>query len=423
MSGLALLARDAGAQVTGSDLGEGRYVRRLRERGVEVAVGHDAARVPADCELVYSSAVRPDNPERARVRELGLREIRRGELLGELSRLRPCIAVAGAHGKTTTAAMIVHALRAAGGRPGYAIGGELRATGTNAEWGEDEWLVVEADESDRSFLALAPQIAVVTNVALDHHREYGSLAEVEEAFRAFLAPVPRAVMWDRPALLALRSGPVVAYDAPHPRLEPEGAVFDWRAREVRLGVAGAHNARNAAGALEACRLAGADPAAAAAGLADFPGVVRRLEPVGRTPTGALVYDDYAHAATEVRATLEAARTLRPRRLVAVLEPFGPHRVRHTAREFGEALALADVSIVLEIHRPAGRPPELPEVSARVVAEAAEKAARGRTVLWMPRPGEAERWLRAHLRGGDVCVTLGAGRIEALARRLVRETDG
>lgn len=418
MSGLALVAESLGATVAGSDRAERPFLGRLRERGIPVVVGHAAENVPDGAEVVYSSAIDPDNPERERGRSLGLRELRRGELLGELSRMRKCIAVGGTHGKTTTAAMAVHALRGAGERPSYLIGGDLRATGSNAEWGEGAWLVVETDESDLSFLALDPDVAIVTNVELEHHRRFGSRLELDEAFRAFLANAPQAIIWDRPELLALRDGPVVAFDAPDPILERGGSQFSWRGLEVRLEVPGAHNARNAVAALEAARLAGVDPERAAAALADFPGVARRFEPVGSTPSGARVYDDYAHHPTEVSATLAAARTLGPKRLVAVLQPHQYTRVQFMWREFGAALRDADLAVVLEVYSSRGGPQDYPGISSGAIAVAARDAPGERTVVWLPGTGEAERFLRAELRPGDLCVTLGSGDIDQLARRLV-----
>ncbi|MEY2516027.1 MAG: UDP-N-acetylmuramate--alanine ligase, partial [bacterium] len=181
MSGLALIAQALGASVSGSDRTESSYLVRVREAGIEPSIGHDASNLPAGdgVELVVSTAIGADNPERAAGRERGLREIHRGELLGELSRLRRTIAIAGTHGKTTTSSMATHARAAIGWQPSYVIGGELRSSGLNAAWGAGDWLVVEADESDRSFLRLAPEIAVVTNIELDHHTTYGSHAELE----------------------------------------------------------------------------------------------------------------------------------------------------------------------------------------------------------------------------------------------------
>jgi UDP-N-acetylmuramate--alanine ligase len=423
MSGLALVARTLGATVTGSDKVGGAHLLRLRERGIDLVVGHAPDNVPDGAEVVYSSAVDPDNPERERARRQGLRELQRGELLGELSRLRPCIAVGGTHGKTTVASMIVHAMQGVGERPGYVIGGVLRATGSNADWADGPWLVVEADESDLTFLALDPDVAIVTSVELEHLRQFGSRREVDDAFRAFLARASQAVIWDRPELLALRQGAVVPFDALDPILEPGGSRFLWRGLEVRLCVPGKHNACNAAAALEACALAGADPVRAAGALADFPGVARRFERLGDTPSGAQVYDDYAHHPTEVRATLDAARTLEPRRLVAVLQPHQYSRVKSMAREFGEALARSDLAIVLEIYATRERPGEYPGVSGALIAKAAEDAGDGGTALWMPDIAAAERYLKEELCAGDLCVTLGSGDVDELAWRLLGRPTG
>ncbi len=418
MSGLALVARELGATVSGSDRAESPYTARLRQAGVEPVLGDHAAHVPAGAELVVSSAIPPESPERAAARERGLTELHRADLLAELTALRRCIAVTGTHGKTTTASMVVHVLRRCGLDPGYVVGAELRDTGANAAWGTGEWLVVEADESDRSLLKLHPDIAVLTNAELDHHSTYASQAELEDTFRAFLARAAEAVVWARPRLLALRDGPLVPYDAPAPELDPGGSRFSWRGHEVRLGVPGAHNAVNASGALEACRLAGADPVHAALALADFAGAARRFEPLGATATGATLYDDYAHHPTEVAATLAAARTLRAARLHAVFQPHLYSRTAALAREFGAALAAADRVVVLQVYPARERPEDFPGVDGRLVAAAAADAAAGRPVAWLPRFGDAEPYLRRTLRPGDLCVLLGAGNVDELGRRLL-----
>ena len=315
--------------------------------------------------------------------------------------------------------MLVHALRGAGLDPGYLVGGEVRSTGSNAGWGTGEWLVVEADESDRSLLKLARQVAVLTNAELDHHATYSSRRDVEATFREFLGAAEHAVVWDRPELLALadpRARSVWPFDAA-PALSPGGSRFALDGVEVELSVPGAHNALNAAAALTAVRAIGGDVAAAAAALRDFSGAGRRFEHVGTTPAGALVVDDYAHHPTEVRATLEAARTLAPRRVVAVFQPHLYSRTRHQAREFGAALALADLPVVTEIYPARERAEDHPGVSGRLVAEAAADAAGGRRVAWLPDFDSAERFLRSELREGDLLLTLGAGDIDALGRRL------
>jgi UDP-N-acetylmuramate--alanine ligase len=425
MSGLALVAHELGAEVTGSDRAPATpYAAALRERGIVPSAGHDAANVPDGAELVLSTAIPPDNPERVVARQRGLREMHRSELLGELTRLRPTIAVTGTHGKTTTTSMLVHALRGCGMDPGYLVGGAVRSTGANAGWGEGKWLVVEADESDRSLLALSPAIAVLTNAELDHHTTYASQLDVDETFRAFLALArDAAVVWDRPRLTALAPAglPLVTFDAA-PVLTRGGSRFSLDGVEVELAVPGTHNARNAAAALQAARLAGADPAAAAAALRDFRGAGRRFELLGTTPGGADVVDDYAHHPTEVAATLEAARTLSPRRLIAVFQPHLFSRTAREATEFGAALAAADMVVVLDVYPARERAEDFPGVSGLLVAQAAADAAGGRPVAWARTHAAAEALLRDRLGPGDLVLTMGAGDVDALGRALVRPEE-
>jgi UDP-N-acetylmuramate--alanine ligase len=210
----------------------------------------------------------------------------------------------------------------------------------------------------------------------------------------------------------------VPYDAPGAELDPEGSCFTWRDIEVRLAVPGAHNAVNAAGALTACALAGADPAAAAAALAEFQGARRRMERVGESAAGAVVYDDYAHHPTEVATAISAARTLRPRRLVAVFQPHLYSRTRALGHAFGVALAAADAIVVLGIYPARERAEDFPGVSGQLVAGYAADAAAGRSVAWMPGFAEARAYLGTLLRPGDLCLMMGAGNIDALGRSLV-----
>ncbi len=412
MSGLAIVARALGAEVTGSDRApDSPYLLRS---GL-TAVPHDAANVPDGAEVVVSSAIPPDNAEREAARERGLRELHRADLLGEITRLRPTIAVTGTHGKTTTSSMVVHALRGCGMDPAYLVGGEVRSTGSNAGWGAGEWLVVEADESDRSLLKLAPRIAVLTNAELDHHATYSSQRDVDDTFRAFLALADEVVLGDEPDL-ARFAGRVARPE--RVELEPGGSRFAVDGVAVTLPVPGVHNARNAATALAACALAGADLAEAAAALADFGGAGRRFERLGTTASGALVIDDYAHHPTEVRATIAAARTLGPRRVVAVFQPHLFSRTRHQFRQFGAALAEADLVAVLDVYPARERAEDYPGVTGRLVAAAAADAAGGRRVAWLPGFEAAEAFLRTELREGDLLLTLGAGDVDSLGRRLV-----
>jgi UDP-N-acetylmuramate--alanine ligase len=426
MSGLALVASVLGAEVSGSDRADSSYCAGLRAAGIEPAIGHDAANLPDGAEVVVSTAIGEDNPELAAARAAGARVLHRGDLLAEVSRLKRCLAITGTHGKTTTAAMAAHALVACGRDPGYLIGGELRSTGANAAWGQGEWIVVEADESDRSFLKLEPELAVVTNIELDHHATYRSLLELERAMEEFLARAPVRALWARAGArdpgeggrtvrFGIEEGDLAAREV---ELLPLGSRFEVDGVPVELPVPGEHNVLNALAALATCREAGLELHDAAPALRDFSGVARRFERRGSTASGAAVFDDYAHHPTEVRATLDAARTLGARRVVACFQPHLYSRTRHLAREFGKALARADLVVVLEIYPARERAEDYPGVSGWLVAAAAADAARGRPVYWLPGMEDAERLLGAELMDGDVLITLGAGDVDSLAERLL-----
>jgi UDP-N-acetylmuramate--alanine ligase len=422
MSGLALVARQLGASVTGSDQAESSYTERLREAGIEPAIGHDASNLPNGAEVVVSTAIPEDNPELAAARAAGAPVLHRGDLLAELSRMKRTIAVSGTHGKTTTASMAALALIETGRDPAFVIGGELRAAGTNAAWGGGEWAVIEADESDRSFLKLARDVAVVTNIELDHHATYAGLSELEDAFAEFAAPAEARVLGPGVELggegervtFGIESGSVCAHDVTLGRGSSSFRVED---AQVELQVPGEHNVLDALAALAALRAAGVPLEEAAPALSRFSGASRRFESHGRTAGGAEVYDDYAHHPTEVEATLAGARTLEPRRLVACFQPHLYSRTRMLAREFGRALALADLVVILDVYRARERPEDFPGVSGYLVAEAAADAAGGRPVWWLPALDDAEAHLRGELGEGDLLVTVGAGNVDELARRL------
>jgi UDP-N-acetylmuramate--alanine ligase len=399
MSGLALVCARLGATVTGSDRADSSYMERLRRAGLDPAVGHDAANLPGGAEVVVSTAIAADNPELARARELGLAVHTRGELLAELCSRKRLLAVAGTHGKTSTAAMAAWALRALGEDPAFFIGGEVPAMGedgeaANAGWGEGEWVVAEADESDGSFLELRPDVAVVTNVEMDHHSHWGSIAELRGAFERFAANSERVAEFD-----AGSPGPA----------------------ELRLAVPGDHNVLNARAALAALAAAGADVEAAAGALAEFPGVRRRLERMGEAG-GAAVYDDYAHHPTELRAALDALRQAAGgERLIAVFQPHLYSRTKAFAEEFGAALSLADEAIVLDVY-PAREEPvgELEGVSGLMVARAAADRMGGRPVIWAPTLERAREAALRRLAPGRVLATIGAGDVTGVAGALLAE---
>jgi UDP-N-acetylmuramate--alanine ligase len=374
-------------------------MERLRSAGLEPTVGHDAANLPDGAEVVVSTAISDHNPELALARERGIEPIHRGALLAELCAEKRLIAIAGTHGKTTTTAMLVWALRALGADPAFFVGGEVPGLGpeggtANAGWGAGEWVIAEADESDGSFLRLRPEIAVVTNIEMDHHSRWGSVAELRAAFDEFCAGA-RAVAG------------------------PEDSIVT----EPALAVPGQHNVLNARAAIAAAGLAGFDPGAVAKALADFPGVHRRLELKG-TRNGARIYDDYAHHPTEVRAALSALREQRPNRLVAVFQPHLYSRTKAFAEEFGAALALADEVIVLDVY-PAREQPvgELEGVGGLDVARPAADRIGGRRVVWAPGLAEAQAASERCLATGDILVTIGAGDVFKLGEALVEDGGG
>jgi UDP-N-acetylmuramate--alanine ligase len=432
MSGLALVCAELGATVTGSDRADSSYMERLRAAGLDPFVGHDAANLPDDAEVVVSTAIAEDNPELALARERGIEPIHRGALLAELCAEKRLIAIAGTHGKTTTTAMLVWALRALGADPAFFVGGEVPGLGSdqeavNAGWGGGEWVVAEADESDASFLELKPEIAVVTNVEMDHHSRWGSIAELHQAFRQFASAASGVAIPADGSLADLgESKRVVPFDTGTPGPP-----------DLPLAVPGAHNRLNARAALAALELGPLSShlvttsatkhelSGAAAALADFPGVRRRLELKG-TRSGARIYDDYAHHPTEVRAALSALRELEPERLIAVFQPHLYSRTKAFADGFGAALALADEAVVLDVY-PAREEPvgDLAGVSGLQVAQAAAERMDGRRVRWLPDAAHGVESLANLLDHNQavgikdqILVTIGAGDVFRLGEALV-----
>ncbi|MBI4897961.1 MAG: UDP-N-acetylmuramate--L-alanine ligase [Actinobacteria bacterium] len=446
MSGLALVAHGLGAEVSGSDRAESSYTERLATAGVRVAIGHDAANVPEQADIVYSTAIGEDNPEFMRARELGLKLLHRSDLLSELVSAKPrCIAVAGTHGKTTTTAMIAHMLSEIGADPSFFVGGEVAVGGrvTNAHWGDGDVVVVEADESDRSFLKLSPEVAVVTNVELDHHGTWGGgLDELLGAFTEFVAPARRTVVWRGQSRLieltdaerlrrfgiegddGARPEDFTAYDVQTPVDEPAAGtrftlLHEGASTPAGLSVRGDHNVLNALAALAAIDAAGLNHERAVASLAGFRGVARRFEPLGVSAHGGRVYDDYAHHPTEVRAALMTARgAAKDGRVIAVFQPHLFSRTASLARDFGYALALADVAIVMDVYPAREAAADFPGVSGWMVATATADARPGMRVLWQPGHDDVAAALDRELREGDLCITIGAGDVTRVGHSLV-----
>jgi UDP-N-acetylmuramate--alanine ligase len=372
LSAYGILARAWGAEVAGWDRVETPYLARVRAEGIPVTIEPEPVSGPPGFETVVSTAFAGRVEGKSR-----------SDLLAELVSLRRSIVVTGAHGKTTTAAMIAFCLRELGLNPAYLIGGEVPQLGGNAGTG-DGWLVVEGDESDRTAFALEPEIAVVTNVELDHHTTFSSLAELEECFRRWIADLGGAsVVWG-------------------PDLEPA---------EVRLAIPGEHNRRNAACALAALELAGIAEADAVRVLQEFTGVGRRFDLRGESQ-GVQVYDDYAHHPTEVAATLATARTLAGTgRVIAVFQPHLYSRTAYLAHEFASALARADAAVVTEIY-PAREEP-WPGITGKLVVDRLTEVRPGMPVGWAPTLDAAAVLVAERARVGDLVLTLGAGDIETI----------
>jgi len=417
MSGIARILVQRGHAVSGSDLQDGRPVAALRALGVVVHVGHDASNL-GDAEVVVtSSAVPATNPELRAAEAAGVPVVARAGMLAAILEGSRSVLVAGTHGKTTTTSMIVVALHAAGIDPTFAIGGALNESGTNAHSGPDAVAVAEADETDRSLLAYRADVAVVTNVELDHPEMYASLDEVLGTFEEFLArraPGGIAVVCiDDPGARTLTeriAGPTVTYgssaDADVRLVERSGVphvLVDGVVHPLVLAVPGHHNLLNALAAIAACRAVGAEVAAVVEGLSRFGGAARRFQTLG-VEAGVRVVDDYAHHPTELRATLAAARQVTDGRILCVVQP---HRFSRTAvlgAELGRAAAGADLVVVTEVYG-AGEQP-VPGVNGGLVADAARLA--GARVLHAPHLGEVAAMLAAEVREGDLVLVTGAG---------------
>ncbi len=430
MSALALLARRRGVVLSGCD-NDPSGALDLMELGVSVAQGHGAAHVQGCRAVVVTAAVPADHPELLAARAARIPVVPRKDALAALCAGRETVAVSGTHGKTTTTVMTTEALIEAGLNPTGLAGGRVSSWGGNARVGADGLFVVEADEYDQAFLALAPTVAIVNNVEADHLECYGSLEALETAFVTFASRARVAIVGiDDPgaARIAARLGDKVVRfglgaeaDARihHISQRPDRTHARVRFRDggeigLTLHVPGLHNLRNAVAALLAVDALGGDLEAAVTALARFRGVGRRFDRVG-TAGGVDVIDDYAHHPTELAATLEAARQAFPgRRLVAVFQPHLYSRTQLHGDAMGAALAAADVAVITEIY--AAREQPMAGVTGRRVADAATEA--GGTAHFEADRSALGRTVASHLRSGDVVLTLGAGDITRVGPELV-----
>jgi UDP-N-acetylmuramate--alanine ligase len=439
MSGIAELLANLGYAVSGSDARRTGVTDRLATLGVAVAIGHDAANVGDADVVVASSAIGADNPEVSGARARHIPVIPRAEMLAELMRLRTGIAIAGAHGKTTTTSMIALMLERAGWDPTAIIGGRLSAFGSNARLGRGEYMVAEADESDRSFLLLSPTFAVVTNIDHEHMEAYGSFDRLIGAFAEFAGRVPFygavvACVDDPPvaSLLPRLTRRTITYGFSEQadvrgerpvtdghtgrcgvRYQLRGAPGGTGTGELRLAVPGVHNLQNALAAVAVGLELGLPFARAAAALAEFRGAERRYELRGAVGDVTVV-DDYGHHPTEIAAVLRAARAGHPARLVAVFQPHRYTRTRDLLDQFGPALGLADVVVLTDIY-PAGEPP-IPGISLETLAAAVRLAVPGVRVV--ARVEDIPAFVAQLARPGDLVITLGAGSIGGVGDRIL-----
>ncbi|CUW31919.1 MULTISPECIES: UDP-N-acetylmuramate--L-alanine ligase [Streptomyces] len=432
MSGIAKILTQRGAKVAGSDAKESATAEALRALGATVHIGHAAEHLADDAScVVVSSAIRPDNPELTRAAELGIPVVHRSDALAALmDGLRP-IAVAGTHGKTTTTSMLAVSLTALGLEPSYAIGGDLDAPGSNALHGEGDVFVAEADESDRSFHKYAPEVAIVLNVELDHHANYASMDEIYESFETFVDRITDGgtlvVSADHEgareltrrvrgrAVRTVTYGEAADADVRVLSIVPQGlksqvtAVLDGQELTFAVSVPGRHYALNAVAALAAGAALGIPAAELAPALAAYTGVKRRLQLKGEA-AGVQVIDSYAHHPTEMTADLEAMRAAAgDARILVVFQPHLFSRTQELGTEMGQALALADASVVLDIY-PAREDP-IPGVTSELIIEAARAA--GADVTAVHDKAESPAVIAGMAKPGDLVLTMGAGDVTDL----------
>jgi UDP-N-acetylmuramate--alanine ligase len=433
MSAIADVLARMGHDVSGSDLKPSANLERLKGLGVTTHVGHDPALVEGVDAVAISTAVPERDPEVRAAHERGVTVLSRAEVLTAIVGTRRAIAVAGTHGKTTTSSMLALILMEAGMRPSFIVGGELNEIGTGAAWDEGEWLVVEADESDGTFLQLGAEVSVVTSVEPDHLEHYGGVEGMIEAFDRFLAQTPGSKVTCADDVLAARLGRKhgaltygTADDADYRMVDFSvgrgGTEFELvrdgdTLTRVQLPVPGRHNALNAAAAAVTALEIGADVESVTRALSRYGGVARRFQFRGERD-GVTYVDDYAHLPTEVKAALAAARDGAWRRVVCAFQPHRYSRTQALAGDFADAFGDADMVVVSDVY-PAGEAPR-PGVSGKLVVNAVLDAHPSSRVAYFPRREALVAYLRQTLRAGDICLVLSAGDLTAVTHELLHD---
>ena len=435
MSGLAKILIQKGIKVSGSDLSQSKYVERLVQIGAQIKIGHHEDNVPDFCDLVViSSAIPLTNPELQKAKDIGIRIIKRGELLGELMRLQRGISVSGAHGKTTTSSMIALILEDAGYDPTIVIGGELYNLCSNAKLGKGEYLVAEGDESDGSFLELFSEIAIVTNIEDDHLDHYGSMDGIIDAFQQYI----NQILEGGTAFICIDDDIARKLEKPENRnfkyyglkdnddfvaknlvFKDTGSLSDIYYRqeflgELELTITGKHNMLNALGALGVAMEAGVSFQEATRALKKFKGVERRFQLLG-CEGNIKVIDDYAHHPTEIRATLQAARQTHKGRIVAVFQPHRYSRTKQLYHEFGGSFSDADFVVITDIYASGEQP--IPGISGELIFQEAKKMFPEKQIIYK-RYDDLADYLRETVQSGDLVITLGAGDIWKKGKELI-----
>jgi UDP-N-acetylmuramate--alanine ligase len=438
MSGIAEVLLNLGYRVSGSDMRESDTTERLRKLGGEISIGHHAENVTTPHVVVISSAVKNDNVEVIAAREKQVPVIPRAEMLAELMRLKYGVAIAGAHGKTTTTSMVATVLAAGGIDPTVVIGGKLNSLGTNAKLGQGEFLVAEADESDGSFLKLSPTIAVVTTIDAEHLDYYRDIDEIKAAFLTFINKVPfygvSILCLDQPHIQALipkvekryqtyGMSTQADYQARDVLLRPLGSTFKVLHHNEDLGpfelsVPGVHNINNSLAAIAVARELSLELEVIRKALKEFSGVQRRFQIKGEAG-GILVVDDYGHHPTEVKATLAAAAAGLERRVVVVFQPHRYTRTRHLLEDFFTAFNQADKLVVMDIYAAGEKP--IPGISGQALYEGIKKYGH-KDVAFIPEREKVVDHLLGTLRKGDLVITLGAGDVWKIGEEVVKRLE-
>ena len=436
MSGIALVLHKRGYQVTGSDLKPSRYVTLLENDGIPVSIGHRAGNLDGPDVVVISSAIPAHNVELLEARRRGVLVVKRAQALAWLMESGRGIAVCGTHGKTTTTSMITRVLVDTGYDPTFLVGGELNDLGSNARHGDGEFVVCEADESDGSLLLLDPEVAVLTNMELDHHSHYLHVEDVERVFKDFTDKLPPEGLLvyyagdPRVAALAMRvacrtcsyglEGTGAAYQARAVVPVGTGSCFevwrnDQRLATLTLRVPGKHNVLDALAAFTTLAELGVSPERIVAPLEGFTGAVRRFQWKGERD-GVTVVDDYAHHPTELRATLSAAREGAWSRVIAVFQPHLYSRTEFLQTEFAEALLEADVAVVTDVY--GAREDPMPGVSGKLIVDGILRLQKSKPVVYLPRLSSIVDYLNRATVPGDLVLTLGAGDVHRVGERFL-----